>query len=564
MDKENRKREEEAMQPDKRKKIKRVERCVLSVLLAAVFAAVGFVSGWFGRWGALGKNKQALLWAIDKTLENYYRDVDEGKLYENLFAAFDLDPYSTYYPASDYEDVVSEREGWNNDAGFSIWQDSHIEVSVLANSSASDAGIESGMYFLKYGKTNKIDEMTEANNAEYFFDFLTTVDMNGKYYVLCGESENESEATVYELTNDENGAGLALTRKYETMRVYQVVGNSPADKAGLRRGMYILKYGATAEKDKMVSGSTGNFRAFVASLDFDLDGKGKKTNTKTFYLQCSFDKDADPEPVKITMTEYLASYCYYRDNTLSYRFRTKDNLPKNEKPKLEREETGEFLSELDDNTGYIALTEFTASVADQFKECLKYMKDHGKSNLILDLRGNGGGYMTVLVDIAACFLKDAGSGNQKIAYAIFRNGGAVSYSAYGSSYNSYFSEDSRITVLADEYTASASECLIGAMVDYGAIKFSDIYLHQNGKGIAKTYGKGIMQTSYDDDPAGGALKITVADVYWPKSGKNIHGVGVNTGDGANAVSSSLLPDANDSFLQDVIKGLKTSPSAPVF
>lgn len=549
------KEEKAAVSPDKRKKIKRVERSVLSVLLALIVCAVGFVGGWFGRWAALGKQKQSLLWAIDTAMDNYYRDIDENKLYDNLFAAFDFDPYSTYYPASAYEDVISEREGQNRDAGFSVWQESHLEVCVSEGSSAETAGIKNGSYFLKYGKTDKLDEMTSADDAERFFDFLTTVDANGEFYVLCGESENESEATTYKLTNGEKGAGLSLMRKYDPMRVYLVVGNSPADKAGLKRGMYILKYGATDDKEKMVSGSYDNFRAFVASLQPDED------KNVSFYMQCSFDRndDSDDSVKKITMAEYQASYCFYRDNKHSYRFRTNGNSKK-----LEKVETGEVLSELDDKTAYITFTEFTASAADEFKECLKYMKDNERTNLILDLRGNGGGYMNVFVDIAACFLKNATSGNQKVAYAKFRNGATVSYSAYGSSYNSYFSEDSRITVLADEYTASASECLIGAMIDYEAISFSDIYLHENGKGVARTYGKGIMQTSYDDDPAGGALKLTAADIFWPKSGKSIHGVGVTPQDGANAIQSPLLPDKNDSFLQEVIKSLNTPASKPVF
>ncbi|MDE7373288.1 MAG: hypothetical protein K2N18_04415, partial [Clostridia bacterium] len=127
----------------------------------------------------------------------------------------------------------------------------------------------------------------------------------------------------------------------------------------------------------------------------------------------------------------------------------------------------------------------------------------------------------------------------------------------------YYFDDARITVLADEHTASASECLIGVMIDYETIGFSDIYLHKNGKGEARTYGKGIMQTSHDDDPSGGALKLTTAEIFWPKSDRSIHGVGVTPNDGANAISSPLLPGANDSFLQEVIKALQTAPETPV-
>ena len=88
-------REENLDAAAKKKKIKRVEKSVLSVLLALVIVAVGFVAGWFGRWGALGKKKQSLLWAIDVAEENYYRDLEDA-LYDNLFASFAFDPYSGY------------------------------------------------------------------------------------------------------------------------------------------------------------------------------------------------------------------------------------------------------------------------------------------------------------------------------------------------------------------------------------------------------------------------------------------------------------------------------------
>ena len=194
------------------------------------------------------------------------------------------------------------------------------------------------------------------------------------------------------------------------------------------------------------------------------------------------------------------------------------------------------------------------------------MKENGRTNLIIDLRGNGGGYMDVFVEIASYLLKDAGAGAQKVAYAKFKSGATVSYSASRSNYSTYFTAESRVSVLADEYTASASECLIGALVDYKTIAFSDIYLHENENGVAKTYGKGIMQTHYENS-TGATLKLTSAEIFWPKSNKTIHDVGVTAkGDGAIAIKSSLLPDQNDGFLQEAIGLIKekptTSPDAP--
>ena len=163
------------------RKIKRVERSVLSVLLALVLGAVMFIAGWFGRWGALGENKQNLLWAIDTAGKYYYRDTEDS-LYDNLFASFEFDPYSTYYTAEEYEVIAAEREGQNRDAGFSVYgQESRLEVyAVIAGSSAESAGITSGMHFLKFGKTA---ETLQTGTAEDYFAFVATLAPNEKYLV---------------------------------------------------------------------------------------------------------------------------------------------------------------------------------------------------------------------------------------------------------------------------------------------------------------------------------------------------------------------------------------------
>ncbi len=540
--------EQKPLSPEKEKKIKRVERCVVSVLLAALLAAVAFIAGWFGRWGALGKTKQSLLWAIDTVKNNYYEKVDEDVLYENLFAAFSVDRYSTYYTQTEYETVEAERDGVNRDAGFSVYgEEGHLEVyDVIANSSAADKGITSGMRFWKFGKK---EDTLKTGTAEDYFAFVANLGKNEKYYVKCGTSEKEENATVYEVVNGDRGAGISLTRKFDPMRIYQVVGNSPAEIAGLRRGMYILKYGASAEE--MVSGSSSDFFAFVNKLEPD------KENNISFYLQCSFDKsEEDAEPYQVKTGTYNATYCYYRDNSGTYRFQGEGN--EKEFKKID----WEAPLAADDDTAYIALTQFTGNAAAEFKDCLKFMHDSGRKNLILDLRGNGGGYLDKFVEIASCLLKEtSGSGAQKVAYAKFKSGATVTYSARRSSYNEYFAEDSHVSVLADEYTASASECLIGALVDYKTVDYSDIYLRENENGVAKTYGKGIMQTHYED-PHGNILTLTSAKIYWPKSGKSIHDTGVNPQDGAIGIPSTLLPDGNDSFLQSAIELIKAKQNTP--
>ena len=112
------------------------------------------------------------------------------------------------------------------------------------------------------------------------------------------------------------------------------------------------------------------------------------------------------------------------------------------------------------------------------------------------------------------------------------------FAANGNYFSEYFLSTSRITVLADEYTASASECLIGCMYDYGAIGFDDICLSQRGEEV-KTIGKGIMQTTYPFINGTGAAKLTTATVHWPLSNRCIHGRGILPEDGALQVAENV-------------------------
>ena len=83
-------------------------------------------------------------------------------------------------------------------------------------------------------------------------------------------------------------------------------------------------------------------------------------------------------------------------------------------------------------------------------------------------------------------------------------------------------------VAANGNSASASEALIGAtMYSYGTISYADIFLTKIGDYTAKTYGKGIMQTTYTN--GGEAVTLTTAQIYWP-NGTCIHGRGITEND----------------------------------
>jgi len=169
---------------------------------------------------------------------------------------------------------------------------------------------------------------------------------------------------------------------------------------------------------------------------------------------------------------------------------------------------------------------------------MQQFKEEGKKHLILHLRENGGGYLDTMQSIASYFCKESEKSKPIVAVADFGEK-RTSYNAYGNWYEDCFAQDSRICVLADAYSASASECLIGCMIDYGAIEFSDICLAERN-GVAKTFGKGIMQeTRLINFLKQDAITLTTAEIRWPVSDRSIHDRGVLPEDGALTVEEKI-------------------------
>lgn len=376
----------------------------------------------------------------------------------------------------------------------------------------------------KYYKEVDLDELYgnlyDAATPDIFSAFLTPEE----YATIVAESQGTS-----------SNFGIALGNEEGVMHIARVVGNSSADLAGIRVGMYLYRFGMSESELQ-----SGDYEA----LSHFLRGKANKN----VVFECGFT----PESARcytVKSTEYLASYCEYRDSGATFKFRGKDTLSLTEE--------GEGLDGLPSDTGYIRLYEFEGNAAQEFELCLRKMSERGRSNLVLDLRYNGGGYLNILQSISSHFLKNADENTPVVATAKYRNGRVSEFRATGNDYNVYFGADSKITVLADENSASASECLLGVLIDFGACDFGDIYLRMTEDGTAHSYGKGVMQSTYVTT-GGAALRLTAAEIFWPK-GKSIHGVGVTAaGDGANAVEAPLLPGESDVFLEKVLTRLSAS------
>ena len=151
---------------------------------------------------------------------------------------------------------------------------------------------------------------------------------------------------------------------------------------------------------------------------------------------------------------------------------------------------------IDKRTGYIRINRFAAETGSEFKEALKKLQGKGMKNLILDLQGNGGGYLNAAIDIANEFL------NQK-DLIVYTEGRAARRSDFLARGNGNFRQG-RLVVLVDEYSASASEIVTGAIQDWD-------------RGVVvgrRTFGKGLVQRPIDL-PDGSMIRLTVARYYTP-------------------------------------------------
>ncbi len=156
---------------------------------------------------------------------------------------------------------------------------------------------------------------------------------------------------------------------------------------------------------------------------------------------------------------------------------------------------------VDDKTGYIRVNKFSRDTPREFSEGMHSLMDQGMQQLILDLRGNPGGYLTGAVDLADHFL----GGRELIVYT---SGRAVGRHDYSAGKIGLF-EKGKLVVLVNEGSASASEILAGALQD-----------NERATIIGRrSFGKGLVQEVYEL-PDTSAVRLTVARYYTP-NGKSI-------------------------------------------
>lgn len=394
-------------------------------------------------------------------------------------------------------------------------------------------------------------------NKNYFYDFdadgcegLSLKEIGAKLdrYSAFYTAE-EYKAVLKE--NEGAKSGVGITYNFipsEGARIVSVLGNSPAYLNGIRAGDTLIggKFTENGEKKSVDFTDAQSFSDFI---------DGRATGEK-FVLTAKAEDGRQEEDFEVSKEFYSASYTFYATNKTAWEVRYAENL---KTPSL-IEAPKDKIGYLPDGAAYIRLNQFFGNAGDEFGKLIEKFNAENCTSLILDLRNNGGGYVSVMQDIAGYFTSAVTSQTYVAMTAQYKNGKKEVYNCVKHGGAGLVPKGTDVYVLANSGTASASEALTGVLVSCGALKyeniflsdFSDEYLKFAGEGAktAQSYGKGIMQTTFVKPVTKEALKLTTAQIYWP-DGKCIHGVGLTVKDGCRLVKADWTATKGDKELQKI-------------
>jgi carboxyl-terminal processing protease len=267
-------------------------------------------------------------------------------------------------------------------------------------------------------------------------------------YIPAEELKDANENLVGKF----EGIGIQFNILNDTIMVTATISGGPSEKVGLRAG------------DRIVTIDREN----VASV---------KITNKDVLKKLRGDKGT-----KVTVGIFRRS----SDKLLDYVI-TRDQIPLF---------SVDAAYEIAPHIGYIKISRFADSTVEEFRQALKKLKDVGITSLILDLEGNGGGYLNRAYELADEFLSDG----KKIVYTRGRNNQPEDY--FASTGGGF--EKGKLAVLIDETSASASEIVAGAIQDW-----------DRGLIIGRrSFGKGLVQKPYML-PDGSMIRLTIAHYYTP-------------------------------------------------
>ncbi len=299
------------------------------------------------------------------------------------------------------------------------------------------------------------EDMTKVSDGIYKGMVSGLEDAYSVYY-----TEDEFNALMEESSGNYCGIGAVVQKDIKTglVTIVRVFKQSPAEEAGLKAGdiLYMV--------DDME----------ITGLDLDILVRTYIRGEEGTEVVLTVLRGDDYQKVELHITRRMIE-----TETVEYKM-------------------------LDNNIGYVTVTEFDQPTYEQFKNAIEELQKEGMKGLVIDLRNNPGGLLNTVVDMLDYMLPDG-----LLVYTSDKNGNG----------DKYYSDDGHqvdvpLVVLVNGNSASASEVFTGAIKDF---KWGTII-------GTKTFGKGIVQ---DIIPLGdgSGLKITVAHYYTP-SGFDLHGKGI--------------------------------------
>ncbi len=261
------------------------------------------------------------------------------------------------------------------------------------------------------------------------------------------------EAVNSELEGSFSGIGITFNMLNDSINVLEVLSGGPSEKVGLLAGDRIVTI-----NDSVVAGKKWSNEKVMSWLRGESGTKvrlGIRRSTSPELLP--FEVTRGPIPVTSIDASYL----------------------------------------IDDVTGYIRVNKFGRTTYDEFYTDMVKLRDAGAKRYVVDLRGNGGGFMEMAVMMANEFLP----AGQLIVATHGRDESAES-TAVSDGGGTF--QDAELTVLIDEFSASASEIFAGAIQD-----------HDRGLVVGRrSFGKGLVQRQMEL-PDGSAVRLTIARYYTP-------------------------------------------------
>ncbi|MDE6273106.1 MAG: S41 family peptidase [Muribaculaceae bacterium] len=330
-------------------------------------------------------------------------------------------------------------------------------------------GIFIGKYMFQSSRSvheDKLRIIMEMIDQEYVDDVDMDSLMEGLYPKLLELLDPHSAyipASELQVVNDDlegsfSGVGVSFQIMNDTVTVIEVVAGGPSEKVGLQAGDKIL-------------------RADTLSLT------GANATNENVYKHLR-----GPKGSKVVL-EILRSTS---SKPLKYEI-VRGDVPVH---------SVDAMYALDDKTGYIRVSKFARTTADEFHNALLTLKLQGAEKYIIDLRGNSGGFMDQAIQMAQEFL-------HKGDMIVYTKGKMPEYDSMAIASDDGPFVDNELVVLTDDYSASASEIFAGAIQD-------------NDRGLVvgrRSFGKGLVQTQ-TMLPDSSAIRLTIARYYTP-SGRSI-------------------------------------------